>query len=176
MAKYVMDDEKALEGRIGVSAIHYYLNAEYWHFRTASGVDIGIDFQIELIEDAINTGRTIFCQAKSTKNPVFRYGNTTLCFYTVKRSTMQYWLNMSNPVVLFVVDSREKPETIYYLPIQDYFIQHPEYVKELEQKDEGTYVLRIPIANKLESECKLLRELAKKSYIGTVGIDLREAQ
>lgn len=79
-----------------------------------SPVDIGIDGEIEIIENEISTGQLIKVQVKATDNADFP-GPQTL--YSIEKAHMDYWNKLSIPVLLCRVFL--KSQKVYCLLIDE---------------------------------------------------------
>jgi hypothetical protein len=74
-----------------------------WIVREMTERDYGIDLYIEIIkEDKKVTGELIAIQVKGKENIEFT-ADDTFTFYTIKNSTLNYWLNLPVPVFFVVV-------------------------------------------------------------------------
>ena len=76
-----------------------------------------------------------------------------------EKKTINYALRSKDAFILFLCDLTN--EKVYYLPIQDYFINNPENYEKLE-KDTEKMNIRIPVANVLLRDDD--EELVKLSY------------
>jgi hypothetical protein len=94
----VMDRYSATE-RIGVNAVERIVVSELgWIFREQPIVDMGIDAQIELVENGIPTGKLVALQIKSGASH-FRNGPEAYTYYG-DLTHLEYWLDHALPVVL----------------------------------------------------------------------------
>lgn len=75
--------------------------------------------------------------------------------------------------VVLLVDLSD--ETIYYLPIQEFFIANPSYFSKLSSTQENI-TIRIPTDNKVTNEDENLQEIAKSRYVGGPGEGLHKAE
>ncbi len=143
------------------SIVPYKLNSEKWEWHEQTGTDHGTDMIIELVEDTEFPNRKIEAQIKG------RTGINTLkngdMYFDLDVKTVNYALNSSNAFVLFLVDIIS--ETVYYLPIQDYFIVNPDKLTAAD-KNQSTIRLHISRGRILCSDSEELCDLAKATYIG----------
>lgn len=85
----------------------------------------------------------------------------------LKKKTTNYALRSRDAFVLFLCDLLN--EKVYYLPIQEYFIDNPEEYKRLE-KDTKNMNLHIPVKNVVtRAEDAAIVLLANKAYSFTNG-------
>jgi hypothetical protein len=77
----------------------------------------------------------------------------------ISTKTINYALNKAQSFVVFYVFTKEKK--IYYLPIQEYFLENQKYNKKSSQ---DTIILHIPCDNVVSRDDLKLRELAEKIY------------
>lgn len=92
--------------------------------------------------------------------------------YSMEKRTINYGLGSSNAFVLFLVDVTN--ETVYYLPIQDYFIANSKEFDRLENDNE-TMTIHIPCDNIVCDEDFDLQEIAKSIYVGGATRNLHKA-
>lgn len=109
--------------RIGSEArklVHYKFSSERWEFHELTGKDNGLDCTLELVENEQFTNKKIEGQIKGTQNP-HKLKNENAFSFPIDVKTVNYGLESSNAYVLFYVSVED--EIVYYLPIQDYFMQ-----------------------------------------------------
>lgn len=170
--EFPKDDDNRASGSRAKGIVHYKFNADHWEYRDYTGVDVGIDCCLELTENDEWTGNIIECQVKGRSHPKF---NTTREFISleIKKSTLNYALSRASSYVVLLVDLSD--ETIYYLPIQEFFIANPSYFPKLSSNQE--YItIRIPTDNKVTNEDNNLQEIARSRYTGGPGVGLHKAQ
>lgn len=82
-------------------------------FRNLTGNDYGIDFEIELVENGLLTGKYIKAQVKSSENLTIRKKDSVPTVGGIKQSTLNYWAELSykTHVIAYAVDL--KTEHIY---------------------------------------------------------------
>lgn len=74
-----------------------------WIVREMTERDYGIDLYVEIIkEDNLVTGDLIAIQVKGKQKIDFNQGNN-FSFYSIKKSTLNYWLHLPVPVFLIVI-------------------------------------------------------------------------
>ena len=74
---------------------------------------------------------------------------------------------------MFCVDVDD--EIVYYLPLQEYFIQHPDLFERL-QNNSSTLAVHVPTDNIVNENDLELQEIAKESYVGGATPNLHKAQ
>lgn len=140
-----------------------------WEWHEITGTDHGIDILIELVEDEMFLNKKIEGQIKGRSSlKVLKNGEIS---FDLDVKTVNYALSSSNAFVLFLVNTTE--ETIYYLPIQDYFIANPKLFDKAENND-CTVNLHIAPDNILSENDIDLREIAKSVYIDGPSKKLRK--
>ena len=170
MAKMPIDTPQRRIGSKAVAILHYKINAEHWEFRQETGNDVGRDCTIELSENDRWLNHKLEGQIKGTK----KIGTLKTCAeisFSMEVKTINYALSSSCPFVLFYVDV--VTEKIYYLPIQDYFINNPGLFKKLDGTQEKLS-LHIPTDNLLNDDDSNLVEIAKNTYVDGPGINLKK--
>ena len=167
MPEVILPKEVDLEktGRGGMALVHYAFDYNHWEFRLETGADRGTDCAFEYIdEDNQWHHATIRGQVKGTKSPDSYRLKTEDCFsYSLEIKTINYALRSRDAFLLFFCDLINSK--VYYLAIQDYFIENESRYKNLEEKNGGTMALHIPIANVVtKDDDSALVELAKCTY------------
>ena len=158
-----VEEEKI--GRGGMVLAHAAFNYEHWDFRLESGSDVGRDCSFEYVDDHNSWfNRTLHAQVKATKVPDNYKLKTKDCFsFCLEIKTINYALRSNDAfLLLFCVLTTKK---VYYLPIQDYFINNEEMYEKLEMKNKGKIALHIPFKNivNADNEAELI-ELTRASY------------
>lgn len=88
-----------------------------WIIREITERDYGIDLYVEMVkEDKRVTGELIAIQVKGKEKIEFKNDNT-FTFYSIKSSTLNYWLNLPVPVFFVVVCTTSKQS--YWCNIRD---------------------------------------------------------
>lgn len=93
--------------------------------------------------------------------------------YPLDIKTINYGLNSSEPFLLFCVDVDK--EIVYYLPLQEYFIEHSDLFDRL-QNNTSTLTVHVPTGNLVEDNDFELQEIAKESYVGGATPSLHKAR
>ena len=170
------DTEKT--GRGGMALAHKAFNYDHWQYREFTGRDVGMDCQFEYINESdewINAA--LHCQVKGTKtlSHYLLKDNLTIS-YSLDVKTLNYALRDSSAFLLLIGDLVE--EKVYYLPIQDYFIENPKMYEKLKskskervklksdgKKSDPTLNIHVPLSNLVtyENDEQLIK-LAKSSY------------
>jgi len=99
--------------RIGVSAVQSIISSEFgWIFREQPIDDMGIDAQIERVDDGNPSGKLLAVQIKTGESYLEEKGNSY--FFRGKNVHLDYWTNHSLPVLL-VVHLPNSNETVWVL-------------------------------------------------------------
>ncbi len=162
MTRMPIDTPQRRIGSKAVAILHYKIDANHWEFRQETGNDVGRDCTIELLEDDKWLNHKIEGQIKGT-GKIEPLKTCAEISFPMEVKTINYALASPCPFVLFYVDVQT--EDIYYLAIQDHFINNP----ELFQKTDGTQEklsLHIPLSNLLSDDDSDLIEIAKNTYVG----------
>ncbi|MBR0373573.1 MAG: DUF4365 domain-containing protein [Mogibacterium sp.] len=164
-----IDSEQRKIGSRACAIVHYQIDAERWLYREDPDPAVGRDCVIELSENDRWLGHRLECQIKGTKNPS-KLTREDAFTYSLETRTIQYALNSSGAFVLFYVDVVN--EIVYYLPVQDYFIENKQLFDKLDAQQE-TINVHIPQANILAKGDRELREIARSTYVDGPGPDLK---
>ena len=170
--KFPIDDDNRVSGSRAKAIVHYKFNADHWEYRDYTGVDVGIDCCLELTENNEWRGNIIECQVKGRSRPKFNAKREFISL-EIKKNTLNYALSRASSYVVLLVDLSD--ETIYYLPIQEFFIANPTYFPKLSSNQENI-TIRIPIDNIVTTEDENLQEIARSRYIGGPGVGLHKAK
>jgi len=165
------DCEQRITGSTARGIVHYKFPKKNWEYHEITGTDHGVDCIVELIENEEYHNKKIEGQIKGTHNPKLLKNNEFFSF-SMEIKTIRYGLGSSSAFVLFYVDI--STETVYYLPIQDYFISHPELFDKLDT-NQKTMNVHIPIDNIVSSNDSDLQEIAKSVYVEGPSRNLRKA-
>ena len=166
--------ENCTERIIGAEArkiVHYKFPAEHWEYHEETGGDFGRDCIVELIENEQFVNKKIEGQIKGTRNPK-KIDSGQFFTYPMDIKTINYGLSSSTAFVLFYVSVDD--ETVYYLPIQDYFIANPNLFDRLD-KNEKTVNVHIPINNTVSKDDFDLQQIAKSVYVDGPSRSLHKA-
>lgn len=87
-------------------------------------------------------------------------------------STINYALSRASSFVLLLVNISD--ETVYYLPIQEFFIANPSCFDKATGAQEDM-TLRISVDNVVTKDDANLQQIAKSRYIGGPGKGLHRA-
>ena len=146
----------------------YQIDPCRWEWHEQTGTDHGTDIVLELSDGECFSGKIIEGQLKGrTQIEYLKNGNIK---FDLEVKTINYALNKAYPYVLFLVDVTE--ETVYYLAIQDYFIDNPERFKAAEN-NKSTVTLHISPDNTLTENPNELVAIANRVYIGGPHVGLR---
>lgn len=147
----------------------YKLDATKWEWHEQTGSDHGTDVVLELSDDNQFAGKKVEGQLKGTQS-VDRLKNGTI-YFDLDVKTVNYALGNANPFVLFVIDTEK--ETVFFLPIQDYFISKPSLF-DAALENTSTVRLHIDPCNNLDENADKLIEIARSVYVGGPSKDLKK--
>lgn len=165
MARMPIDTPQRKIGSRAVAIVHYIFDSDHWEFRQETGSDVGRDCTVELSENDRWLNHKIEGQIKGSKE-IKPLKTSDEISFSMEIKTINYALGSPVPFVLFYVDVTS--EVVYYLSIQDYFINHPDNFAKLEG-DQEKLSLRIPICNVLNEKDGELALLAQHTYIDGPG-------
>lgn len=172
MPKLPKDSTARQIGSKARQLVHMRFNAARWEFHEITGTDHGTDCLLELIDDNEFSNHEIKGQIKGSRN--FNYiSNRNFISYSLDIKTINYGLNSPEPFLLFCVDVDD--EIVYYLPLQEYFIQHPVLFERL-KNNTSTLAIHVPTDNTVGEDDFELQEIAKESYVGGATPNLHRAQ
>ena len=160
------DDSREINaiGRGGMRLAHYAFNFECWEFRLGTGKDVGEDCVYEYIDEHSWHNARIRAQVKGIRNPkTYLVARDTEFSYPLGKEFIEYALRSNEAFVLLICDLMN--EKVYYLPLQDYFINNPEEYKRL-RSGTDSMKLRVPVSNIVDSaHNEELVDLANNSYV-----------
>lgn len=149
---YPKDGENASVGRQArVEAVKAF-DSHQWEFHEMTGSDVGIDMIFELIENHEFRNNRIECQIKGrTRVDRIKSGSLSL---PMEVKTLNYAIN--SPYCFMVLLYEVESASTYFLPIQDYFLNHPDEKEKL--RTQKTLNIHIPINNDFcpENESRLI--------------------
>ena len=169
MSKLPKDCPARVIGARARAIVHYAMPAEHWEYHELTGTDHGIDCSIELIEENEYKNKKIEGQIKGTRN-ICRLKDGSISF-SRDIKTINYGLGSSTAFVLFLVSVDE--DTVYYLPIQDYFISDTSRFEQL-AKNKTSMNVHIPEDNIVCPDDYDLQQIAKSVYVGGPSESLRK--
>lgn len=152
--------------------VHMRFNAARWEFHEITGTDHGTDCLLELIEDNEFSNHEIKGQIKGSRK-LHYIENSSYISYPLDIRTINYGLNSPEPFLLFCVDVDE--EIVYYLPLQEYFIENPTLFDRL-HNNSTTLTVHVPTDNVVDDNDFELQEIAKESYVGGATPSLHKAR
>lgn len=141
MGDFPKDCNSRVIGSKARQCVHGAFDAEHWEYHEQTGNDHGIDCILELIEDSEYHNHKIEGQIKGTRVPKEIKDDCFSFPFDVK--TIYYGLSSSNAFVLFLVDVDNK--IVYYLPIQEYFIAHPDLFDRIEKTNQRLTFISLKI-------------------------------
>ena len=174
MPELPKDDEKRITGAIGRQLVHGAFSMERWEYREITGVDRGKDCEFELVENGKFTNKKIHGQVKGTyhiKN--YETSDPNHFSFPLDIKTINYGLSCSGAFVLFLADAITS--TVYYLPVQDYFIANKEEFDRLD-KNKSSMTLYVPKDNVVSAEDFDLQQIAKSVYVDGPTRSLKKVQ
>lgn len=142
--------------------VHFQFPSEHWEYHEETGRDSGRDCLIELVENDQYVNKKIEGQIKGTRTPKILSDGASFSF-PMDIKTINYGLSSPVAFVLFYVLVDEG--TVYYLPIQDYFIANPNLFDRLEANN-VTLNVHIPLNNLVSDNDFDLQQIAKSVYVG----------
>ena len=146
----------------------YQIDSNKWEWHEQTGTDHGTDIVLELSDGECFSGKKIEGQIKGRTQIEFLKNGKIKFDLDVK--TINYALNNANPFVLFLVDVTE--EKVYYLAIQDFFIDNPERFVAAENNVYSVTLHVNPNGTLLESADELV-SIANRVYAGGPSAELR---
>ena len=155
---YAIDSEEAKKERKSFQILFSKLDAEHWVWNSKDTFDHGVDYGFEYIENNEYKGYRIISQIKSSSKLVIKNGSIPFDF-PVK--TASYAIGSAQPYIFFLVDLNS--ETVYYLPLQDYFIANENKLLDT-MTNTSTVRVFVPIDNIVSYEDADLIEVAKSQY------------
>ena len=171
MPSLPIDCESQSIGARARAIVHYRFDADHWEYREDTGTDVGIDCRIELTENDQWTANALHCQIKGRSRPDYSAKKDYISIQ-LRVSFINYALAQAYPCVILLVDTTT--EDVFYLPIQEYFINNP-LLFEKTQSTQQELRVRIPVINLLANNDEELQALAKKRYVGGPAKDLHVA-
>ena len=151
--------------------VHYKFPSVHWEYHEATGRDNGLDCLIELVENEEWANKKIEGQIKGTRSPNLLKSSQNEFSFNIDIKTEKYGLGSSCAFLVFYVDVEN--EIVYYLPLQDYFISHPELFDKLDA-NKSTISLRVSRNNIVSENDEDLQAIAKKVYIDGPSRKLRQ--
>lgn len=116
------DSPQARTGARARAVLHYALDSYIWEYHEETGLDVGRDCVIELIEEGEYRNHKIECRVKGTEN-VERFRLKDGSFSVpIKTATLNYGLSSAVPFVVFLVDN--KTEDVMFIEVTEYFSSH----------------------------------------------------
>lgn len=161
MGKLPKDCSERVTSAEARKLVHFRFPSERWEYHEETGRDSGRDCTIELVENDQWGNKKIEGQIKGTRCPKLLSNGKEFSF-PLDVKTINYGLGSPVAFVLFFVTVDD--ETVYYLPIQDYFIANPKLFERLE-KNEMTVNLHIPRNNIVSEDDYELQQIAKSVYV-----------
>lgn len=163
--------------RAGIGALTLLFSNTEWAFREDPITDIGIDAQLEIIENNKSTGQLIALQVKSGLS-FFKNENENSYIYYVDSNHIDYWFKHNLPVILILYHPKEKK--LYWAPISMETVTHNKVGYKVEIRkdailDENTYILMkksfflhnrvLYRFNKLKNQLHLIQKVANGDEI-----------
>lgn len=172
MTKLPKDVPSRVIGARARQLVHSSFNPEHWEYHEYTGCDRGIDCVVELIEAQSWTNKKIAGQIKGTRSP-HKLKTEDAFSFPLEIKTINYGLSSSVAFVLFLVDT--ETETVYYLPLQDYFISDPSLFDCL-KGEQDSLNLHVPCNNIVSADDHDLCQIAKSVYVDGPTSKLRKVK
>jgi hypothetical protein len=93
--------------RLGLSELAHLFASVGWLFREQPFEDIGIDAQVEIVENNLSTGKIIAIQVKSGES-YFSEQNEDSVIYRPDTKHIEYWLKYAIPVIVVLYNPSDK--------------------------------------------------------------------
>ncbi len=138
----------------------YKINAETWEWHEQTGTDHGTDIILELSDKNNFVGKKIEGQIKGrTKLKYLKNGKIK---FDLEVKAANYAVGNPNAFVLFLVDvSKEK---VYYLPLQDYFMENPKKFEAV-KNNKTVVTVHIDKESNIDTSAEELISLTRYVYI-----------
>jgi len=159
--KYPKDCEARKIGTKARNIVFFSFDADHWDVKEQTGLDVGVDCVAELSENDEWCNRRIECQIKGTKK--INYLKNGMIGFDLEIHTINYALSSSIPFILLLVDVVNN--IVYYLSIQNYFIDNPDLQNRL--SNTSTVRLHLNPANVLNHNDYELQRLTHSRYFRT---------
>ena len=132
--------------------------------------DYGVDYEIEIVEKDIVTGKRIWFQLKGTRRIDKRIKQIDIpenlksefkgidkieveyISFQIDTKLLKYSINCDFPLLLGVVDINER--NVYWLPLQDYILENLEF-KRNDWRDLNSVTIHLPAENNLRDDNEL---------------------
>lgn len=160
MSVYPKDTEQHKIGRNSTRILIYTLDSDHWNYKPETGSDVGRDCVLELAENDQWKNHKIEGQIKGKQKPIEILNGKYISF-PLEIKTINYALQSPIAFVLFLVDTTN--EIVYYQPIQEYVIAHPNLLSKL-SSEQQTINIRIPKDQIVSKEDSDLQRLAAMMY------------
>lgn len=143
---------------IGINEIESVFLKYKWIFRRQSDPDVGIDVQVEIVDDGYPTAKFIAVQVKKGTSNFYLNAESTKASYYAKPEHYEYWTDSSIPVfVMGLLDDGK----IYWQYASD---------KSLYVKLSESYRLDISLGNVLDMESKEVIESISLGHLNQLNI------
>lgn len=124
--------------RSGVHSVGKFFSDSGWLFREQPSNDVGIDAQVEIVEEDAPTGKLIAMQIKSGMS-YCRGGSERSFVIQCKNRHINYWVNHSLPVIVVLYNPENK--NLYWENVSEKTIK----------KTKGSWKIEIPKTKVLDS-------------------------
>jgi hypothetical protein len=139
--------------RLGLGKLGYLFGKAGWFFREQFVHDIGIDAQVEIVENNNPTGKIIAIQVKSGESYFNEIKNENIVFRPDYKH-VDYWLKYSLPVIVVLYNPQD--DKMVWIPIHNHTIK----------KTRKNYKIEIPKENILdENTYSALKNVFKLDYV-----------
>lgn len=143
---------------IGLNEIEKVILEYKWIYRRQPSPDVGIDIQIEIVDDGYPTAKFIAVQVKKGNSNFYLNSKKTKASYYASPTHYEYWINSSIPVLVIGLLN---DGNLYWQYASD---------KNLYEKLSESYRLDIPLNNKLNKENKDIIEAITLTHLDQLQI------
>src|SRR6266852_9438143 len=115
--------ERDTTARTGIVKLDRVVTDMGYIWRPTANSDVGLDGEIELVEDRAATAKVIKAQVKSGER-YFRKEDQRSFEYHGSKDHLAYWLKANNPVLLLIYHPER--DSLYGIHVQSYVGAHPD--------------------------------------------------
>jgi hypothetical protein len=115
--------ERDATSNAGIAKVHRAVTDMGYIWRPTPNSDVGLDGEIEIVEDRAATAKIVKAQVKSGVS-YFRKEDQRSFEYHGSKDDLAYWLRANNPVVLLMYHPER--DALYGIHVQGYVEAHPD--------------------------------------------------
>lgn len=115
--------ERDATSNVGIAKVYRVVTDMGYIWRPTPNSDVGLDGEIEIVEDRAATAKIIKAQVKSGVS-YFRKEDQRSFEYHGSKDDLAYWLRANNPVVLLMYHPER--DALYGIHVQGYVETHPD--------------------------------------------------